>query len=80
LIGSEPTVLATPEQGASRTGQVVGGVIVVLALAGIWGVAILFARGDRRFRQRTLASNYSLPPGESLNDLKVPDSAESITN
>jgi hypothetical protein len=79
LIGAEPTVLSQPEQSNSGTGQVVGGVVFVLALASIWGVAMWFARGDRRFRERNLAANYSLPPGESLNDLKLSESAETMT-
>ena len=37
-------------KGNGGTGQLVGGVLFVLALAGIWGVARWFARGDRRFR------------------------------
>jgi hypothetical protein len=75
LIGPEPTMLAVPEQAKRGTGQLVEGVLFVLALASIWGVAVWFARGDRRFRQQTLAANYELPPGESLNDLDLPTSA-----
>jgi hypothetical protein len=73
LIGPEPIVLATPDQSGRGIGQIVGSILFVLAVAGIWGVAAWFARGDRRFRQHTLAPNYALPPGESLNDLKVPE-------
>jgi hypothetical protein len=79
LIGAQPTVLSEPDQGNRGAGQVVGGVLFVLVLAGIWGVAMWYARGDRRFRDRNMAANYSLPPGETLNDLKLPDSAESMT-
>jgi hypothetical protein len=76
LIGPEPTVLATPEPGNRGTSQLIGGAIFLIALASIWGVALCFARGDRRFKQRTLAASYELPPGQSLNDLELPMPAE----
>jgi hypothetical protein len=44
----------------------------VLALLGIWAAAWWFARGDRRFRERTTAANFSPPPGQSLDALNVP--------
>jgi hypothetical protein len=54
-------------------------VLFLIALVSIFGVAWWFARGDRRFKQRTLAANYELPPGKSLNDLNLPAAAEPIT-
>jgi hypothetical protein len=58
------------EQGGGVARFVLGGLFVVL-LAGIWAVAAWSARGDRQFRERTLATSFSLPPGQSLNDLNL---------
>jgi hypothetical protein len=79
LIGAEPQVLATPQPGKRGIGQFVGGVLFVLALAAIWGVAVWYARGDRKFRKSVLAPRFSLPPGESLNDLNLPATDEPMT-
>jgi hypothetical protein len=40
-------------------------------LAGIWAVGWWLAREDRRFVRGTLAERYSLPEGESLNNLNL---------
>jgi hypothetical protein len=69
LVGRSPLVLAT-EQGGGGTRFVLGG-LFVMVLAGIWVVAAWFARGDRQFRSRTLAASFSLPPGQSLNELNL---------
>jgi hypothetical protein len=69
LIGRSLLVLST-EQGGGGARYVVGGLFVA-ALAGIWAVSAWYARGDRRFRARTLATSFSLPPGQSLNDLNL---------
>jgi hypothetical protein len=71
LIGKAPIVLATVE-GGGEVSRVVAGGLFLLALAGIWAAAVWYARDDRRFRQRTPAANYSLPPGQSLNELNLP--------
>jgi hypothetical protein len=70
LIGSSPIVLQT-QQAAPLAGSYVLGGLFVLALVGIWGAAVWFARDDRRFRERTPSAKYELPPGQSLNDLNL---------
>ncbi|MCI0333724.1 MAG: hypothetical protein L0228_10945 [Planctomycetes bacterium] len=71
LIGRAPIIMATAQPGGHAGRFVLGG-LFVLALVGIWAAAAWFARGDRRFRERTPAANFSLPPGESLNELNLP--------
>jgi hypothetical protein len=39
-------------------------------------MALWHARGDRRFRERTLASRFSLPNGQSLNEMNLPPPGE----
>jgi hypothetical protein len=70
LIGSAPLVIAEEKGGGA--GRWIGGGLFLLALGAIWATAAWFARGDRQFRERTQAASYSLPIGESLNDLHVP--------
>jgi hypothetical protein len=70
LIGRAPLVLAI-EHGGKDTSQLVFGVLFVAALGGIWAVAAWFARGDRRFRESVLAERFSLPPGQSLNEINL---------
>lgn len=70
LIGTEPIVLESA-QPVGHAGRFVLGGLFVLAMLGVWGAAAWFARDDRRFRERTSAANYSLPPGQSLNDLNL---------
>ncbi len=72
LIGNEPVVLAAPRRGRAGIGRIIAGSLFLLALGGIWAAAAWFARDDRRFRERTPAANFSLPPGQSLNELNVP--------
>ncbi len=71
LIGRAPIVLAAA-QPVGHAGRFVLGGLFVLALVGIWAAAAWFARGDRRFRERTPAASFSLPPGKSLNELNLP--------
>jgi hypothetical protein len=71
LIGPAPIVLATPQDGAAGGRYVLGG-LFLLALAGILATAVWFARDERRFRRRTPAAEFSLPPGQSLNELNLP--------
>jgi hypothetical protein len=77
LIGRSPIVLEMP-QGGARLGQYVAGGIFVLALAGICAAAVIYARGDRRFRERVVAASFSPPPGQSLNDLQ-PSEPDRVT-
>jgi hypothetical protein len=46
------------------------------ALAGVWVIGWWLARGDRQFSERMLAKEFTLPPGESLDDLEVPAAKE----
>jgi hypothetical protein len=69
LVGRSPLVLATQQSGG--IGRLVLGALFVTALVGIWGVAAWFARGDRNFQARSRAASFSLPPGQSLNELNL---------
>jgi len=71
LIGPSPIVLPAA-QPVGHGGRFVLGGLFVLGLIGIWVAAVRFARDDRRFREKTPAANFSLPPGQSLNDLNLP--------
>jgi hypothetical protein len=70
LIGPEPAVLASPERAIRGAGQLIGGVLFMIAVASILGVAWWLARSDRR--QQFSATSYEVPPGQSLNDLNLP--------
>jgi hypothetical protein len=72
LLGRSPIVLQPAQPASAHVGRFVLGGLFLLALAGVWIAAVWFARDDRRFRQRTLAAGFELPPGQSLNDLNVP--------
>jgi hypothetical protein len=69
LIGRGPVRLVTGQGSGGPSAGLVGGGLFILALAGIWAAAWWYARDDRRFRRQALAPRFSLPPGESLNDL-----------
>lgn len=72
LIGPAPLWLdQLPAVGSPYLG-LLGSGLFVLAMAGMWAVAWWYAREDRRFRDRVLARNYSLPEGRSLDDLQAP--------
>jgi hypothetical protein len=71
LISHTPIVLEA-SQPVGHDGRYVFGGLFVLAMAGIWAAAAWFARDDRRFRERTPAANFTLPLGQSLNDLNLP--------
>jgi hypothetical protein len=75
LIGRAPIVMST-EQGNPQLGRFLLGGLFVLGLVAIWAAAICFARDDRLFRKRTPSASFSLPPGESLDQLNVPAVSE----
>jgi hypothetical protein len=77
LIGRAPLLLKL-ESADSDAGRLVGGGLFLLALGGIWAAAWWFARDDRKFAKRIAAAGFSLPPGQTLNDLIVPTTAEPI--
>ncbi len=70
LIGRAPLRLP-PEQSGSSLSRYVGVGLFVLGLAGIWIAAVVYARSDRQFRRRTAVADWSLPTGQSLNDLNL---------
>jgi hypothetical protein len=78
LIGRSPLMLAAPER--RKAAQFVLGGLFVTALAGICVVAAWLARGDKRFRERTLAASFSLPAGQSLNELNLTRADEPMKN
>jgi hypothetical protein len=70
LIGRAPLRLLVDERSREFSSYVGIG----LFLAGFVGIclaAVVFSRSDRRFRRRTWAVDYSLPEGQSLNDLNL---------
>ena len=75
LLNGRAPVRDDVQQDRSRIGEMVGGGLFVLALAGILAAAWWFACGDRQFREQT-AARYSLPPGQSLDELNVPAGGE----
>jgi hypothetical protein len=70
LIGRGPVFLE-PAENESSLARWVGAGFFLLALAGIWAAAWWFARDDRKFDERTRA-RFSLPEGQSLDELNVP--------
>jgi hypothetical protein len=70
LIGNAPLVIE--EVKGNGLGRWIGGGLFLLALGAICVTAAWFARGDRQFRERTRAANYSLSPGTSLDNLHIP--------
>lgn len=70
LIGRAPVRLPAEERGQAFSSYV--GVGLFLAgLVGICVAAVVYGRGDRQFRRRTQAVDFSLPEGQSLNDLNL---------
>lgn len=72
LIGRAPIRLLPAEQGPALS-RYVGVGLFLVGLAGVTVAAVVFGRGDRQFRRRTRAMDYTLPEGQSLNDLQVPE-------
>jgi hypothetical protein len=71
VIGRSPIVLQPADATGVHFFSVVAAGMFVLLLAGIWLAGWWLARADRRFVRGTLAERYSLPEGESLNDLDL---------
>jgi hypothetical protein len=72
LIGRAPIWLQPPSAGGPWPALVVAG-LVVLAMGCVWGVTWWWAKGNRRFDRTVLSRDRTLPEGQSLNDLDVPD-------
>lgn len=71
VIGRSPLLLQLADDTGVRFFGAMAAGMFVLLLAGIWLAAWWLAREDRRFVRSTLAERYSLPKGESLNDLDL---------
>ncbi len=60
-----PTAIDRPNP---YIGAIAGG-LFVLTLAGLWIAAWRYSRGDREFHERTIAKEYSIPSGVSLDEM-----------
>jgi hypothetical protein len=76
LLIAPSTLLLINEPERNNAVQFVLGGLFVAALAGIWAVAAWYAHGDRKFRTSVLAGRFSLPPDQSLNEIKLPAADE----
>ncbi len=76
LIGSRavwyPPALPQPNP---YIGAVAGG-LFVLTLVGVWIAAWQYSRGDREFHRRTIAKEYAVPSGVSLDEMEFEASPE----
>jgi hypothetical protein len=71
LIGRGP-IWILPEESADSTYSVyVMAGLFAAVLASVWAAGWWIARGDRRYAKRLMSEKYSLPPGESLDNLEV---------
>ncbi len=80
LIGRAPIWIAPLDSQASSNGSYLACILFLLLLVAVWTAGIWLARNDRQFRRATLAKNYSLPDGESLNDLNLDHSPSTREN
>ncbi|MGD9635836.1 MAG: hypothetical protein AB7U97_21320, partial [Pirellulales bacterium] len=69
VIGRSPVLLESPAASTSAYATPVAAALFLTLLAVIWTAGWWIFREDKRFA-RTLAKQYSLPAGESLDDLK----------
>ena len=70
VIGRSPIMLEQAETtGSESFGWIAAGLFLLL-LGAIWVAGWWLAREDRRFVQTTLAKQFSVADGESLNDLQ----------
>ena len=70
LIGLEPQWVRPQRQFSSWAGMLLAGLFVV-SLAGIWIGLWLYSREDARFRRTTLARQFEVPEGQSLNEQNI---------
>ena len=70
LIGRGPIPLAPPDAATSRSIGLIAAGLFVLLLAAVWAAGWWLARGDRRFVASTLAKQFSVPEGQSLDELE----------
>jgi hypothetical protein len=69
LVGRSPIMLQLPKTSAAESFAVVAAGLFVLLLGVVWVAGWWLAREDRRFVRSTLAKQFSVAEGESLNDL-----------
>ena len=71
LIGREPHWYRQEPPARSTMAGAIGGLLFVLVLLGIWLALWRYSRGDRRFRDETMAKALAPEPGEpvSLDDI-----------
>ncbi len=69
LVGRGPILVHFDEPTEARSFGLIAAGLFVLLLGAVWAAGWWLARDDRRFVQSTLAKQFSLADGESLNDL-----------
>ena len=69
LVGRSPILLHFEEPTEAQSFGLIAAGLFVLLLGAVWAAGWWLARDDRRFVQSTLAKQFSLADGESLNDL-----------
>lgn len=77
VVGRNPVRLESPGASASGYATTIAAALFLALLAIIWAGGWWIFREDKRFA-KTLAKQYSLPAGESLNDLQF-DLSESTS-
>ena len=77
IVARSPVSLQTATASTSTYAGPIAAALFLALLAIIWAGGWWLFREDRRFA-RTLAQQYSLPAGESLNDLQF-DLSESTS-
>ncbi len=69
VIGRSPMMLELAESTAFESFGLIAAGLFVLLLGAVWAAGWWLARDDRRFVETTLAKQFSLAEGESLNGL-----------
>jgi hypothetical protein len=73
LIGREPVWYPTEKPADNTVANAIGGALFVLVLLGIWIALWRYSRGDKKFREMTIAKTLAPESGEkiSLDDLGI---------
>lgn len=71
LIGREPIWIRPPAGQENPYNGLIAGGLFLIALLGVWLGVWRLGRGDKKFKQQTIARTYALREGESLNELEV---------
>ena len=59
----------SPDWVSNAVVGAIAGVLFVLVMAGIWFGIWVYGRGDKKFHDQTLARNFAIEAGTSLNEL-----------